>query len=130
MKKIIFISAILLICSVAFNPAVNAQSTTCTINLSGPTGHGWSYQVSFYVQDLVYAPGSQGWSNPISINVGTTNNVTIPYGVIPDCKDRWKIHAKVDRLYNSVIYDNITVSTGILDSDEYYTGPHSFTFSF
>ncbi len=128
MKKLISSLVVVIFCILAFNYTTNAQS--CTINLNGPSGHEWNYKISFFVEDLIYPAGSQGWSTPSSISVGTTYNVSIPYNVAPDCVDRWKIHARVFRYYGTTLVDYLTDETGALDSDEYYNQTHVFDFDF
>ena len=104
---------------------VQAAGTTCTVIVSGPAGHGYSYEAQFEIWDLWGSPPFiyQGPSSYVSVSVGTNYYVVIPYDVTPDCIDRWGVRVRVRQLQDGVPTGEYrTDDVGPLDSDEYESG--------
>ena len=129
MKKIILLTTIVLLACFIFANKVNASGTTCTISLSAPSGHGYTYEIRFRIWDNWYPAGwHTGWSNWVSIDPGTTYNFPIPLDVIPDCNDRWIVYAQVRQFYNGNLTGQTDVdSQGPMSSDGYYSGNIMFS---
>lgn len=130
MKKSFLVSFFLCVSFFALT-STSMASTSCTISISGPSGHGYSYEVLIEVIDLWGGPPptvvyNSGW---ISGSVGSYS-YGIPYDVVPDCKDRWAVQVTCRQLYNGVTISTQGPSfTGPWSSDE-YNDPANLIYSF